>query len=42
MTPHSTWHADQELLAGYVAGTLSRSRTASVESHLTSCARRVA
>ena len=38
MTPHPTWHADQELLAGYVAGTLSRSRAASLESHLTSCA----
>ena len=37
MTPHSTWHADPELLAGYVAGTLSRSRAASLESHLTSC-----
>lgn len=38
MTQYSTWHADQELLAGYVAGTLSRSQAASVESHLTSCA----
>ncbi len=38
MTTYSTWHADQELLAGYVAGTLSRSQAASVESHLTSCA----
>lgn len=38
MNNQSTWHADRELLAGYVAGTLSRSRAASVESHLTSCA----
>jgi len=38
MTHYSTWHADRDLLAGYVAGTLSRSRAASVETHLTSCA----
>jgi hypothetical protein len=38
MTPSPTWHADQELLIGYVAGTLRRSQAASVESHLTSCA----
>ena len=38
MTPYPTWHADQELLAGYVAGSLRRSQAASVESHLTSCA----
>lgn len=37
MTQYSTWHADQEMLAGYVAGTLSRSQAASVETHLTSC-----
>jgi Putative zinc-finger len=37
MTQYSTWHADQEMLAGYAAGTLSRSQAASVESHLTSC-----
>lgn len=37
MTPNPTWHADQELLAGYVAGTISRSQAASVETHLTSC-----
>ncbi len=38
MTPYPTWHADQILLAGYVAGALGRSQTASIESHLTSCA----
>ena len=38
MTPNSTWHADQELLGGYVAGTLRRSQAASIETHLTSCA----
>lgn len=38
MTPNPTWHADQELLAGYVAGTVRRSQAASIETHLTSCA----
>ena len=37
MNNQSTWHADRDLLAGYVAGTLSRSRAASIETHLTSC-----
>jgi hypothetical protein len=38
MIPNPAWHADPELLASYVAGSLSRSRAASVEAHLMSCA----
>jgi hypothetical protein len=38
MTSDTTWHADRELLAGYVAGTTGRARTASVEAHLLTCA----
>ncbi len=34
----TTWHADSDLLAAYVAGGLSRARTASVEAHLLTCA----
>ena len=37
MTPNPSWHADQELLAAYVAGRLSRAGAASVEAHLVSC-----
>jgi hypothetical protein len=38
MTWDTTWHADRELLAGYVAGMLGRTRAASVEAHLVTCA----
>lgn len=38
MTSNPSWHADAELLAGYVGGTLGRAMTASVESHLVACA----
>jgi hypothetical protein len=38
MTPNATWHADAELLAGYVAGALGRAPAASVEAHLMTCA----
>lgn len=37
MTPNPNWHADEEMLAAYVAGRLSRARAASVETHLVSC-----
>ncbi len=39
MNPPSTklWHADRDLLAAYVAGTLDAVRGASVEQHLTRC-----
>lgn len=37
MTANTTWHADAELLAGYVGGTLRRARAASVEAHLVAC-----
>lgn len=37
MTANTTWHADAELLAGYVGGTLGRARAASVEAHLVAC-----
>ncbi len=33
----TAWHADDELLAGYVTGTLRRPRMASVEAHLLTC-----
>lgn len=38
MTWDTTWHADRDLLVGYVAGTMGRARTASVEAHLLTCA----
>lgn len=38
MTSNTTWHADGELLAGYVGGTLGRAMAASVEAHLLACA----
>lgn len=38
MTSNTSWHADAELLAGYVGGTLRRAMAASVESHLVTCA----
>lgn len=38
MTSNTGWHADAELLAGYVGGTLGRAHAASLESHLVSCA----
>lgn len=38
MTANTTWHADPELLAGYVDGTLGRAAAASVEAHLVACA----
>jgi hypothetical protein len=38
MTGDTTWHADPALLAGYAAGELTRSRAASVEAHLVTCA----
>ena len=38
MTANTFWHADPELLAGYVAGALGRARAASVEAHLLTCA----
>ena len=37
MTSETSWHADAELLAGYVRSTLGRARAASVESHLLTC-----
>jgi hypothetical protein len=37
MTSDTNWHADAELLAGYVGGTLRRALAASVESHLVTC-----
>ncbi|HET7349301.1 MAG TPA: zf-HC2 domain-containing protein [Marmoricola sp.] len=37
-TPHTTWHADDDLLAAYVAGELDPIGGASVEQHLTRCA----
>lgn len=38
MTTSTSWHAEAELLAGYVGGTLGRAVAASVESHLVTCA----
>jgi hypothetical protein len=37
MTSETRWHADGELLASYVGGTLGRALAASVESHLVLC-----
>lgn len=37
MTWDTTWHVDREILAGYVAGMLGRTRAASVEAHLVTC-----
>jgi hypothetical protein len=37
MTSETSWHADAELLTGYVSGTLGRALSASVESHLVMC-----
>ncbi len=37
MSWDATWHVDGELRAGYVAGSLSRARAASVEAHLLTC-----
>ena len=33
----STWHADHDALTAFVAGRLSRARSASIEAHLVSC-----
>ncbi len=38
MIANPNWHIEPELLAGYVTGELGRVRTASVETHLVTCA----
>lgn len=38
MTAEQTWHADDGVLASYVAGQLGRATAASVEAHLLACA----